>query len=73
MLVFEIAIGFCFIILGFFISYWSSQLIWIEIYPPHFEKTLIEILPLIFWSIGILLLVDVLRKKVSKKTFSEIN
>ena len=67
MLKIEIFIGFFFIILGFFISYWSSQLIWIQIYPPPFEKTLLEILPVVFWIIGILLFVDVSIKWVRKQ------
>jgi hypothetical protein len=62
MLKIEIVIGFFFIILGLFISYWSSQLIWIQIYPPPLEKTLIEIIPLFFLISGFSLFADVLRK-----------
>jgi len=59
---FEAASGFFLILLGFFIWWWSTQLIWILIYPQPLEKTLIEVMPFVFWTIGLVLIVDGLRR-----------
>lgn len=64
MLIFEIGIGIFMTILGFFMLFLSLELVWIQIYPPPFEKTLIESTPIIFWIIGFFLFADVLRKQL---------
>jgi hypothetical protein len=62
----ELCAGLLLISLGFYVWYWSSQLIWIQIYPPPIAKTLIETLPFVFWIAGVLLFIDVFRKYFKK-------
>jgi hypothetical protein len=66
-LVLEVAAGLLFVVTGFILWWWSTHLVWIQIYPPPLEKTIIESLPLVFWTIGILLVADGFRRKVRKK------
>ena len=63
---FEIGISILFIFTGFFVWWWSNQLLWILIFPPPLAKQLIEIMPFICWGLGILLTLDALRRKSQK-------
>ena len=61
---FEIATGLLLVLFGFILWWWSTQLVWILIYPQPLEKSLIEGLPFVFWAIGPVLVVDGLRRKL---------
>ena len=65
----EISLGLILIVIGFILLWWSRQLAWIQIYPPPWEKQLIESLPWIFWILGALLIIDGLRRMI--KNISE--
>ena len=58
----ELLIGVIIIITGFFVWWWSQQLVWIQIFPPPFAKMIIEIIPIIFWGLGIMFILDALRR-----------
>jgi hypothetical protein len=58
----EICVGLLFVVIGFIILWWSKQIVWIQIYPPPWEKRFIESLPFLFWIIGALLILDGLRR-----------
>jgi hypothetical protein len=60
----EICIGLLLIIIGLIVWWWSRQLLWILIYPPPLTKQLIESLPIICWGLGILLVMDGVRRKI---------
>ena len=59
---FEVAIGLLLVAIGFVLWWWSTQLVWILIYPQPLAKTLIESMPFVFWAIGILLVIDGFRR-----------
>ncbi|MDH5770830.1 MAG: hypothetical protein OEZ25_06055 [Candidatus Bathyarchaeota archaeon] len=65
----EVSLGLILIVIGFILLWWSRQLVWIQIYPPPWEKQLIESLPWIFWILGALLIIDGLRRMI--KNISE--
>jgi len=62
----ELVVGDLFFITGIFVWWWSKQLFWISIFPPPLEKQIIETIPFVLWGLGILLLLDVLRRKLRK-------
>lgn len=62
----ELCVGALLILTGLFVWWWSKQLFWIAIYPPPLEKQIIETIPFISWGLGILLLLDVSRRKLCK-------
>ena len=59
---FEAGTGLVLLSIGFIVLWWSRQLFWITIYPQPLEKSLIEIMPFIFWTIGAVLIVDAVRR-----------
>jgi hypothetical protein len=67
-IVFEICIGLLLIIIGFIVWWWSTHLLWILIYPPPLAKQLIDGLPFVFWSLGALLFIDGMRRKINDRT-----
>ena len=58
----ETVFGVSLVVVGFVLAWWSRQLMWIEIYPPPWEKQFIESLPLMFWGFGASLTTDGLRR-----------
>ena len=38
----EVAAGLLFVVTGFILWWWSTHLVWIQIYPPPLEKIIIE-------------------------------
>ena len=60
----EILLGLISIAVGSILLWWSRQLIWIQVYPPPWERRLIEALPWIFWILGALLIIDGLRRTI---------
>jgi hypothetical protein len=65
-MIIEFFSGLLLIVIGFILWWLSKQMLWILIYPPPLIKQLFEILPLIFWSLGILLVLDSIRRKIMK-------
>ncbi len=61
----EFLLGISLIIIGFILTWWASQLVWIEIYPSPWGKKFIERLPLIFWSLGASIVIDSVRRVYS--------
>jgi hypothetical protein len=59
---FEVAAGLLLVIIGFILWWWSTQLIWILIYPQPLAKSLIETMPFVFWIIGFVLVIDGFRR-----------
>jgi hypothetical protein len=59
---FEIVAGLLLVIVGFILWLWSTQLVWILIYPQPLAKSLIEAIPLVFWVTGYVLVIDGIRK-----------
>lgn len=64
----EIAIGLLLVAIGFILWLWSTQLLWILIYPQPLAKSLIEIIPYVFWAIGTILLIDGFRRWFSSRS-----
>jgi hypothetical protein len=62
----EFCAGLLLLVVGFILWWWSKQMFWILIYPPPLVKQLFEILPLMFWSLGFLLIFDSIRRKIMK-------
>ncbi|MCW4041394.1 MAG: hypothetical protein NWE83_11680 [Candidatus Bathyarchaeota archaeon] len=60
-------IGGILIVIGLILHWWSTQLLWILVYPPPFAKQLLEILPYVFWIIGVVLVIYNLRKVMMSK------
>jgi hypothetical protein len=58
----EILIGLLLIIVGCLLYWWSTNLLWIMIYPPPFEKQLIQISSFFSVGLGILLFFNGCRK-----------
>lgn len=65
--VFEICIGLSLIIIGFTVWWGFTHLLWILIYPPPLTKQFIESLPFVFWSLGALLVIDGMRRKIKDR------
>ena len=63
----EICSGLGAIVLGLALYLWSKQVLWIAIYPAPFTKQIIEALPVVFWSISVLLIVDGVRRTLIQK------
>jgi hypothetical protein len=61
----EIVTSLFLIISGFYVWWWSQQLIWIQIYPPPLAKQLLDIIPFICWGLGILIILDAIRRSKS--------
>jgi hypothetical protein len=59
---FEVAAGLLLVIIGFILWWWSTQLVWILIYPQPLAKSLIESIPFVFWAIGFALVMDGFRR-----------
>jgi hypothetical protein len=62
----ELIISLLFVVTGLLVWWWSQQLVWILIFPPPLEQQLIEIIPFICWGLGILLILDALRRNIRK-------
>jgi uncharacterized membrane protein YcjF (UPF0283 family) len=62
----EVIIGILLIIIGYIAWLWEKQLLWILIYPSPFAKQLIEILPFVFCGLGILLVIDGVRRIIKE-------
>jgi hypothetical protein len=62
----EICVSLLLIITGIFVWWWSQQLVWILIFPPPLAKQLIEIIPFICCGLGILFILDALRRNTTK-------
>lgn len=60
-------IGGALIAIGLILQWWSTQLLWILVYPPPFAKQLLEILPYVLWIIGVVIVIDNLRKAMMSK------
>ena len=58
----EICVSLLLIVTGLFVWWWSQQLLWILIFPPPLAKQLIESIPFICWGLGILFILDALRR-----------
>jgi hypothetical protein len=43
--------------------WWSRQLLWIMIYPPPIEKQIMDISPYVVGILGVILIIDSLRKR----------
>ena len=61
---FEATAGLFLVVIGFILWWWSTQLVWIQIYPQPLEKSLIESMPFVFWAIGVVLVIDGFRRKL---------
>lgn len=64
---FELSAGIIVVAIGFILWWWSTQLVWIQIYPQPYAKSLIEIAPSIFWIIGAFLIIDSFRRTLKNK------
>jgi len=62
----EFFLGLLLIVIGFILLWWSRQLAWIQIYPPPWEKQLIEALPFAFWILGVMLMIDGVRRMIKR-------
>jgi len=62
----EFFLGLLLIVIGSISLWWSRQLVWIQIYPPPWEKQLIEALPFAFGILGALLMIDGVRKMIKR-------
>jgi len=62
----EFFLGLLLIVIGSILLWWSRQLVWIQIYPPPWEKQLIETLPFAFWILGALLMIDGVRRMIKR-------
>jgi hypothetical protein len=62
--VIEIDIGCLFIMLGLFVWWWVTHLLWILIYPPPLAKQVLDSLPFVCWIVGALLLLDGIRRQI---------
>jgi hypothetical protein len=62
--VIEIGIGCLFIMLGLFVWWWVTHLLWILIYPPPLAKQVLDSLPFVCWIVGALLLLDGIRRQI---------
>ena len=60
----ELATGLLLVAIGFILYWWSTQLVWILIYPQPLARSLIESMPFIFWVIGIFFIIDGLRRLI---------
>ena len=63
---FEVAAGLLLVVIGFILWWWSTQLVWIQIYPQPLEKSLIESMPFAFWAIGVVLVMDGFRRRLKE-------
>jgi hypothetical protein len=61
----EIIIGLFLTTLGALIQWWSKKLAWIMIHPPPIKKQILNILPYLLWAIGIVLILDYIRKIIN--------
>ncbi|UCG45310.1 MAG: hypothetical protein JSV58_00580 [Candidatus Bathyarchaeota archaeon] len=59
----EISLGVLLVTAGLILWWWSRLLLWILVYPPPMAKTLVEDLPIAFWGLGALLIVDGIRRR----------
>ena len=57
----EFFVGVIMLAVGAVIYWWKSKLYWIMIYPPPVEKQVMDVVPYIFWIVG-LILVDSVRR-----------
>jgi uncharacterized protein YjeT (DUF2065 family) len=64
---FEVAIGLLIVAIGFIVWWWSTQLIWILIFPQPLAKSIIESTPFVFWAIGVVLVMDGFRRRLKKQ------
>ncbi|MCK5628210.1 hypothetical protein KAI12_01975 [Candidatus Bathyarchaeota archaeon] len=64
--VFEAVLGAFLVVVGFVLWWWSRQLVWILIYPPPLSQIVIEALPFVFWGLGVLLIIDSVRRKLKR-------
>ena len=62
-IIFQICIGSSLVCIGCIVWWWSMQLLWILIYPPPLVKQIIDSLPYIFWGLGVVLVIDGVRRK----------
>lgn len=65
---FEVAAGSLLVAIGFVLRWWSTEVVWILIYPQPLAKYLIEIIIRVFWAIGVILVIDGLRRLFTKKS-----
>jgi hypothetical protein len=63
----RLGIGGTLIAVGLILHLWSTQLLWILVYPQPFAKQLLEILPYVFWIKGVVLVIYNLRKAMMSK------
>ena len=61
---FEVSAGLLLVVIGFILRWWSTQLVWIQIYPQPLEKSLIESVPFVFWAVGAILVMDGFRRRL---------
>jgi len=66
----ELFIGLVLWIIGVAVYWWARQLFWILIYPPPIEKQILDVLPYVFWIIGIVIIIDSIRRWRSLLQFS---
>ena len=62
----EFCVGVLFIATGLFVWWWSQQLPWILIFPPPMAKQIIETIPFVSVGLGVLFLLDAIRRKLRK-------
>lgn len=58
----ELFIGLVLWIIGVAVYWWARQLFWILIYPPPMEKRILDVLPYVIWIIGIVMIIDSIRR-----------
>ncbi|MFH0849165.1 MAG: hypothetical protein V1857_06660 [archaeon] len=63
----ELALGTLLFVLGYAVYVLAGQLVWIQIYPPPFEKRLLDITPFALWIVGGALALDAIRRYVQKQ------
>ena len=63
----EFCSGVVLLVIGFIVYWWSTQLVWVLIYPPPLAKQFIESLPFVFWIIGAFFVIDGVRRMMKRK------
>jgi hypothetical protein len=58
----ETIIGMVLLVVAGLVYWWMSRIYWIAVYPPPFQKQVLDMLPYIIAGLGVVLLLDAIRR-----------